>query len=356
MIHAWRAIAVVSLAIGLSGCGGHYILSAPDQVASAGQEAPIVVRLQRNDFFVMDMAWEDAPIRFRIDHGPQRAAYTDEEGYAGTLVPAPSQPGRHVLSIDYKDLDGQDIFGQAAVYVFDPALPMVAVDFESLKLDDWWQGESGAAVALNKVAGVANIVYLTRWDVDKHRRAYELLQMSNCPVGPLLRWERRRYKVVTGRFGMPKLEFGAHLISQLDGLMETFPGLSVGITDSSLSATAFAEAGLRTYMVDAYDLPGGYEVIPTTWDELGSRLPLGAARRPRMPITPAPRPQVRQPVIAPTAPTERRDIYDPSLLPDTAPVNVTPAPAGPVYRPPTQPPSKPVEPGTDLRELIEDGE
>ena len=349
MIHAWRAIAVVSLAIGLSGCGGHYILSAPDQVASAGQEAPIVVRLQRNDFFVMDMAWEDAPIRFRIDHGPQRAAYTDEEGYAGTLVPAPSQPGRHVLSIDYKDLDGQDIFGQAAVYVFDPALPMVAVDFESLKLDDWWQNDSASAAALRKIAEVANIVYLTRLDVDEHRRAFELLQVTDCPMGPLLRWDRKRYKVVTGRFGMPKLEFGAYLISQLDALMDSFPNLSVGVTDSSLSARAFAEAGLRTYMVDAYDLPEGFDVIPTTWAELASRPPVTGPRRPRMRTTPAPTPQLRRPVATPT-PVERIDPFDPTA-------EEPPTPPRPVYRPPTRPPAPPedsVEPGTDLRDLIDE--
>jgi hypothetical protein len=357
MINPLRAIVAVSLAVGLAGCGGHYVLSAPDQVAPAGQDAPIVIRLQRNDFFVMDMAWEDAPIRFRINQGPQRAAYTDEEGYAGTLVPAPAEPGRHVLSIDYKDLDGQDVFGQAAVFVFNPSLPMVAVDFESLKLDDWWQPDSEAAEALRKIATVADIVYLTRWDVDKHQRAYELLRVANCPIGPLLRWERRRYKVVPGRFGMPKLEFGAHLVSQLDALMETFPGLAVGITNSPLSATAFAEAGLRTYMVDAYDLPEGYEASLATWSELGTRLPAGSPLRRRVPPAPVNRPEIRGPAPTPPDPGNRVDPYnpyDPTLQPAPEPVNVTPAPVTPVYRPPSQPPTKPVQSGTDLRDLVED--
>ena len=355
MTHAWRAIAVVLLAIGLSGCGGHYVLSAPDQVASAGQDAPIVVRLQRNDFFVMDLAWEDAPIRFRINHGPQRAAYTDEEGYAGTLVPAPAQPGRHVLSIDYKDLDGQDIFGQAAVFVFDPAVPMVAVDFDALNLDDWWQEDSEAAGALTKIADVADIVYLTRWDVDEHRRAYELLQLSGCPNGPILRWERKRYKVVVGRSGMPKLQFGSYLTSQLEGLGEMFPNLGTGITNSALSARAFADAGLRAYVVDTYDLPEGYDAIPTTWAELTTRPPVRGPRRPRTPRTPpAPvRPAIRRPVVTPPPePIERPNPYDPTLLPPPEPAR-TPAPVAPVYRPPVD---EPADPGTDLRDLIEGGE
>ena len=70
------------LAAGVCGCSGEYIMTAPEQVASAGGEAMLVMRLQRREFAFYTPPADKKPIRFQIGKGPLRGAYTDALGYA----------------------------------------------------------------------------------------------------------------------------------------------------------------------------------------------------------------------------------------------------------------------------------
>ncbi|HHH75475.1 MAG TPA: hypothetical protein ENL03_00445, partial [Phycisphaerae bacterium] len=92
-----RLAALVLLAIGLNGCGGYYILTAPDQLAVEAEPVNVVVRLQRNDMFVMAFGVKKAAISFRAEDLPERASYTDDLGYAGAAVPAPAEPGLYKI-------------------------------------------------------------------------------------------------------------------------------------------------------------------------------------------------------------------------------------------------------------------
>ena len=81
-------IVIIAGMLSCGGCGGYYTLTAGDHLAAVGQDTPVVVRLQRNDFFFLNLGAKDAVMRFRIGEGVERAAYTDKLGYAGTTVAA----------------------------------------------------------------------------------------------------------------------------------------------------------------------------------------------------------------------------------------------------------------------------
>ena len=72
-----------------------------DQVAAAGKEAPVVVRLRRNDFFVLNLPMSKQPMRFRIDKGPERVAYTDKQGYAGVSLPVPDKTSEPAVIVPW---------------------------------------------------------------------------------------------------------------------------------------------------------------------------------------------------------------------------------------------------------------
>jgi len=92
----------------VGGCGGEYILTVPDQLSAAGGDITVVARLQRNDFFVVNLAAEKAYLRFQIGDGLERSASTDELGYSGVRLAMPEKPGRYDMAIRYQDDDGDE--------------------------------------------------------------------------------------------------------------------------------------------------------------------------------------------------------------------------------------------------------
>jgi hypothetical protein len=249
----------------LAGCSGQYILTAPDQVAPAGGEVRAVVRLQRHEFLRLTPAVEEAVLRFRATGGPVRAGYTDEDGYAGVNVPAPREPGRYALSIAYQDDYGDELSDAVPLYVWEPQTRIVAVDADCLRPP---VESPQAPEALRKIAQDARILYLTRADVDEHGRLHYRLQRWGYPDGPVLLWQRRRWRLVEGKWRIPKIEFEDRLVNQLSELRKDFPGLATGVCECELAAKAFAEAGLETILVGDAEVPSQYVSRHTSWAKL----------------------------------------------------------------------------------------
>lgn len=241
----WLWLGVVAL----GGCGGQYILTVPDQLAAAGGLTATVVRLQRNDFFVLAPAVEEAAMRLRIADGPERGAYTDEFGYAGAAMAAPAKPGRYALTVKHLDIFGDEVVGEGPVYVWAADRPAVAVDLDCLP--GLWLGDAkDAAGALRGLATKPNILYLTRRSTRDHAAAHEQLRKAGYPDGPILLWRRQRWHIVRdGRLKLPRVVVETRLVNQLPEVRKMFPKLDVGICDSSLAAKAFAAAGLRCVVV-----------------------------------------------------------------------------------------------------------
>ena len=255
--------AMVIVALGAGGCGGHYTLSTPDNVAPLGAETAVVIRLQRNDFFVLDLAVKDAPMWFLLGQGEIQAAYTDSRGYAGTSVAAPDTPGRYNVSIKHTDDEGEEVSGSSYVYVWDAAKPAIAVDLDSLPdLGD--VGLPGAQKLLREFARKGNVLYFTRRPASEHDLAHGQIMTCDYPDGPVLLWQRERWHIVRrgGRFRVPLVVVESRLVSQLEEVKRMFPGLKEGVCSNDLAAKAFAEAGLGCTFVG--NIPG---VLPVRWYE-----------------------------------------------------------------------------------------
>jgi len=237
------------------GCGGQYILTVPDQLAPPGGEAVAVVRLQRNDFFVLSLAVERAAMLFKIDGGPQRGAYTDKIGYAGASVPVPDAIGRYDLHVAHLDREGDEVRATAPVYVWDADKPIIAADLDSLPLVGPPAQEARAA--LTKLAYGANVLYMTRKGVDKHASLHEYLAGAGYPDGPVLLWQRERWHIVReGRYKLPRVVVESRLVGQLSQLRVMFPKLTTGVCDSKLAAKAFLDAGLQCVVVGTAKIDG----------------------------------------------------------------------------------------------------
>lgn len=236
------------LALLATGCGGQYIMTTPDQLASTDGEANVVVRLQRNDFFVLALAVPDAALRLRVDDMPERGAFTDELGYAATKVPTPTETGVYAMQIVHSDLEGDQVRGRSRVFVLEPEAPIVAVELDALP----WEISSQkphAVAALRRLAGEARIIYLTRQDAEAHPRLHESLARQGYPDGPILIWQHRRVHLVPGMWRLPKLVVESRLVSELPQLHREFLNLRAGLCTSPLAARAFAQAGLTPMIV-----------------------------------------------------------------------------------------------------------
>ncbi len=272
MQRTWNVILPVCLLAGLTGgCGGYYTLTACDYVGAIGGEAPVVVRLQRNDFFVLNLPVNEALVRFQVGEGPLRAAYTDKLGYAGTTVSLPSQPGRYRLTVDHGDSEGQEIGTEAGIFAWDPQREVIAVDADCLPRADAAAADA-VRTALNRLAAQASIVYMTRKPLGAHRGMHWQLEASGYPDGAILLWQRERWRIVReGRFSVPRVIVETRLVSQLAELRETFPKLSAGVGTSRIAADAFAEAGLKAVVVGprAARIPN---VTPrNSWEDLAEQ-------------------------------------------------------------------------------------
>jgi len=295
---AWLWICLMPL----GGCGGHYILLVPDQLAPAGQDTVPVTRLLRNDFFVLELPVRDAAIEYRVGPAKERAAYTDDIGYAATSVPVPEKLGRYDLTVRHMDHESDVVETSVPLYVWDPALPVVAVDMDSLPrtaVDRWsalkqgltfystrpkgsssakpaapsaGAGMQAAATALRQIAQGANLVYMTRQDVREHASLHEWLARGGYPDGAILLWQRQRWHIVReGKYRIPKIVIESRMVGQLGELKKQFPKLTTGVTAAGLSAKGFTDAGLKAVVVGGQLAAPAGSTRCASWQDLAAR-------------------------------------------------------------------------------------
>jgi hypothetical protein len=254
------------------GCGGNYILTVPDMVAPAGEEAVAVVRLQRADFLFVPMAVKDALMQLQIGDEPHRGAYTDSLGYAGTTLPSPSKPGQYKFQAGHSDHWGDEVRAESNAYVWDPKAPAVAVDLDCLPgMALGFSKQS--SLALGRAARGANVLYLTRRSASSHAKLHAQLTKAGYPNGPILEWQRQYWHIVRdGKYyNMPRVVFENRLVSQLPDLRAMLPGLTIGICDNSLAAKAFAESNMRVVVVGGAAVEAKDVVRHASWSELAEK-------------------------------------------------------------------------------------
>lgn len=243
------------------GCGGGYILTVPDQLAPAGGDTVAVVRLQRAEIALMALPVPDALIRLQAGDGPQRGAYTDDMGYAGTPVPVPAAAGRYAFRVGHGDKDGDEIYREVPIYVWEANRPAVAVDLDSLP-SPWSPVAQAAREGLLRLARDRNICYVTRRPVDSHAAAHRELAAGGYPDGPVLLWQQQRWHIVHESEYHYRVVVESRLVSQLAVLRKSLPGLTAGLTDSAASAQGFVQAGLKAVLI------GGAGSRLANWSDL----------------------------------------------------------------------------------------
>ena len=77
-----RGLCLAAVLALVGGCSGEYLLTAPDVAALAGEPAPMVVRVQRREFWFHAPAQADAAVMFRLAGGRLQCAHTDKSGSA----------------------------------------------------------------------------------------------------------------------------------------------------------------------------------------------------------------------------------------------------------------------------------
>ena len=261
-------IVIIAGMLSCGGCGGYYTLTAGDHLAAVGGDTPVVVRLQRNDFFFLNLGAKDAVMRFRIGEGVERAAYTDKLGYAGTTVAAPVRAGRYTLTVDHMDSEGEEVGVEVPLFVWDPKRAVVAVDADGLPPADS-KDAALARSALARWSRRANIVYFTRRAMREHPEMHEQLKAAGCPDGPILLWQRERWHVVRdGRFNLPRVVVESRLVSRLPELRKSFPKLSSGLCGSAMPARAFAAAGMTAIVVGKTEVDGTKIIRRDSWKDV----------------------------------------------------------------------------------------
>lgn len=283
------ALILIAACCFATGCGGYYIMSAPDTLAAQDEAAVAVARLQRNDFFVLAMAVPKAAIRFRVlpgdanpdnrtERGPLRAAHTDDLGYAGVHIPmvdAPvrNQPGKYQLRVAMLDAEGEEIVRVVPLYVWDPARAVVAVDLDSLPGGVLYASDE-AVRAVRTLAANAHVIYLTRRDEPTMRRLHDRLESGGFPDGPILQWQRKHWHIVReGKFKIPRVKIETRLVSQLEDLVRQFPNLRVGVCNGDLAARAFVNLGMTCVVVNNPWLQGSQITHRKTWSGLADNPP-----------------------------------------------------------------------------------
>ena len=246
-----RLAALVLLATGLNGCGGYYILSAPDQLTVETEPVNVVVRLQRNDMFVMAFGVKEAAISFRAENLSERAAYTDDLGYAGAVVPAPSNPGLYALVVKHNDIEGEEISATAPLYVWPKDAEAVVIELEALPAEGD-NDSANAAKAIRTLIDGKKVIYLTRKPIKDHNSLHDWLGGGGYPDGPVFLWQRKKWHLVQGRFKIPKIIIESRLISQLPEIVEMLPNTHMGVCKTDLAAKTFREAGIEPLIVKSW--------------------------------------------------------------------------------------------------------
>lgn len=251
-----------------AGCSGRYILTVPDQVAPAGGLAAVAVRLQQYEFASLKRSIEDAPIRFRIDKGLERGAFTDELGFAGTTVPVPEKAGKYSLQVAMQNSDGDEVSVSAPAYVWKKDSPVIIVDLDCLPNSP----EKKVAVvrnALKTLSTNAHIIYLTQSGIDEKTMLRKRIRKCGYPDGPILIWLQRYHHFTRmGRLRFPQIVTEAHLVSRLKYLREMFPNLSQGVCDSYRSARAFCRVGIHPIIIGNAKIENPTITRYKTWAEL----------------------------------------------------------------------------------------
>ena len=185
-----RTILMLVLAVGLGGCGGEFILSVPDTVTTVGQNAPVVVRLQQQEFWRLARPMEDALMQVWALPKQKRAAYTSKQGYASAAVPVAERLGPHTLTVCHQDDRGNEVCRNGTIFVLDDRLAVLAIGWEAIEDE---QDARAAAEPLRRLQqGGIQIVYLATHLAARPGEAHRWLSRHNLPDGPVLSWGWRR--------------------------------------------------------------------------------------------------------------------------------------------------------------------
>ncbi len=259
----------------LAGCSGDYVLTVPDTVAPAGDEVPVVLRLERMEIPLVLRPVHDAAMRIRLDDGPMRGALTDRLGYAGTLVPPPTDEGRHELTVAHLDRWGNEVESAGRAFLWDANAPVLAVDADAIPL--LGPGASQAGEALTRLAQGARIAYFTQLAPSLHDDLRRRLDRQGCPEGPVLLWRSENWHVVSTPLRLPRLVVEQRLVSQLSILRELFPNLRRGVTADGGACRAFLDAGLEPVVVGPAGRIGLTQaqlrrsIVRESWQQLAER-------------------------------------------------------------------------------------
>ena len=236
-------LAVVAALAG--GCGGEYIVTAPDAVALPGQTAAVVVRLRRSELWKYAPPSRQASITASLGR-VVRAARTDKHGYAAVGVPAPARPGQYQVALSHQDLWGDTATGAATLYVLDPNFPVAAVDLDSLP---GGKKARAAAAALERIAARVQIIYVTRRYAGRPQRADRALLRGGypdsavVPLGRLRAWYDMRW-------------WKQRADPALAALRRRLPGLKWGISAEDDEAEIFLRAALTVLAVGKFKVEG----------------------------------------------------------------------------------------------------
>lgn len=261
------ALGICCAAVG--GCTGQYYLTVPDQVAPAGGEASTVVRLQRSEVVMLALPVENGAIRLKVEELPDRGAYTDKLGYAGTTVPVPHEAGRYKMLASYMDKDGDELSKTVPVYVWDIQRTVIAVDLDSLP--PFYEPEAKAVkAALGHLSERANLCYMTSQLVDRHAGIHKELAQAGYPDGPVLLWQQQNWHVIReGPYNLPRMVIEDRLVSQLGVMRRLYANFRTGISSSAVGAKGFLDAGLQCVVVGAAAVPGTTQ--RASWKDLATK-------------------------------------------------------------------------------------
>jgi hypothetical protein len=236
--------------IGLwSGCGGGYVLTAPDSLACFDGQVQAVVRLQRKELPWVTPPAQAAPLRFQVADGPLRSARTDKNGCASVAIPAPKTAGVYPLTVALQDIEGREETWELRAFVWDPAHPVIAVDLDAVPLGGREIVE--ARSALLRLSGQAYILYLSNQPVSRFPSLRATMEAAGLPEGPILPWREERWweKDWREKDWREKDWWRSQVVSPLSELRKEFPKLQVGIAGSEMAVQGFQTAGMKCLVV-----------------------------------------------------------------------------------------------------------
>lgn len=274
---------LIAVLLGLGGCSGKFILTAPDVVALPQQQTAMIVRLQRSEMGSYAPPCADVCVTVRMGEGQLQAARTDGAGYA-VLYLVGGQPGRYDLTIDHVDITGDRVLGKTNLYVLSAQTPIIAVDLDSLPRS----GLAGAdaAAALRRLEGKTQWLYVTQEFAQSPAQARRWMAAMNYPDGPV---------VPVRRWGMLQLGGVGQTISNLRNRL---PELAYGLAADDVGTRTLQAAGLQVLYVGKAPPPLAVYGRYAFWRDLD----LAATTAPAAKAT-----ATSQPAIAPSSQPASRE-------------------------------------------------